>query len=30
MLLELLTWWTLLVSDVPSFDGAERPPAPPR
>ncbi len=28
MLLELLTWWTLLVSDVPSFHGAEPPPPP--
>jgi hypothetical protein len=30
MLLELLTWWTILVSDVPSLHGEERPPAPPR
>ncbi len=28
MLLDLLAWWTILVSDVPSFDGAEPPPPP--
>ncbi len=28
MLLELLTWWMALVSDVPSLHGAEPPPPP--
>ena len=29
-MLELLAWWSALVSDVPSLHGEERPPAPPR